>query len=77
MQSMTRALEQLGTIRLSLLAQSKASQAPGSSRPSTRAGTSTHGRGRRGRGHVRGFDPTSPHHISDSLDSDPSSHDIY
>ena len=43
MQSLMRALEQLDTIRLSLLAQSIASQAPGSSRPSTRTGTSTRG----------------------------------
>ena len=75
MQSMMRALEQLDTIRLSLLAQSIASQAPGSSRPSAHAGTSTHGRGRRGRGCARGFDLESPHHISNF--SDDSSHDIY
>ena len=77
MQSMTRTLEQLDTIRLSLLAQSIASQASGSSRSSARIGTSTHGRDRRGRGCARGLDPETPHHISDSSDSDPSSHDIY
>ena len=77
MQSMMRALEQLDTIRLSLLAQSIASQASGSSRSSARAGTSIYGRGKQGRGRARGFDPESLHHISDSSDSDPSSHDIY
>ena len=76
MQSLMRTLEQLDTIRLSLLAQPISSQAPGPSHPSARAGTSTRGRGRRGRGHARGLDPTSPHPISDSSDSDPSSHDI-
>ena len=76
MQSMMRALKQLDTIRLSLLAQSIASQTPGSSRPSARADTSTHGRGRRGRGRAHRFDPTSPHHISNSSDSDASSHNI-
>ena len=67
----------LDTIKLILLAQSISSQAPGSSRLSARAGTSTRGRDRCGRGRARGFDPESPHHISDSSDSDASSHDIY
>ena len=77
MESISRALNLLDTIRFFLIAQSVASQAPVSSHPSTRAGTSTHGRGRHGRGHTRGLDPTSPHPISDSSDSDLSSHDIY
>ena len=71
-----RALEQLDTIRLSLLAQSIASQAPRSSHPFARAGTSTRGRGKCDRGCARGLDPETPHCISDSSDSDPSSHDI-
>ena len=77
MQSVSRALDLLDTIRLSLIAQSVASQTPGSSHPSTCASTSTRGRGRCGRDRTRGLDPTSPHPISDSSDSDPSSHDIY
>ena len=77
MQFMTRALEQLDTIRLILLAKSISFQDLGPSRPFARAGTSTCGRGRSGRGRARGFDPESPHHISDFSDSDASSHDIY
>ena len=77
MQSVSRALDLLDTIRLFFIAQFVASQAPGSSHPSTRAGTSTRDRGRRGRGRARGLDPTSPHPISNSLDFDPSIHDIY
>ena len=77
MQSMMRALEQLDTIRLTLLAQSISSQAPRPSCPSARADTSTRGRGRRSQGRARGFVPETPHHISDSFDSDASSHDIY
>ena len=77
MQSISRALNLLDTIRLSLVAQSIASQALGSSHPSSHAGISIHGRDRRGRGRARGHDPTSPHPISNSSNSDPSSHDIY
>ena len=77
MQSMSRALEQLDTIRLTLLAQFISSQASGPSRPSARVGTSTRGRGRRSRGCTHGFDPETPHHISDSSNSDASNHDIY
>ena len=77
LQSISRALNLLDTIRFSLAVQSIASQPSGSSHPSTRAGTSTCGRGRCGRGRAHGRDPSSPHPISDSSDSDPSSHDIY
>ena len=77
MQSVSRALDLLDTIRFSLIAQSVASQAPGSSHPSTHVGTSIRGRGRCDRGRARGLDPTSPHPISNSSDSDPFSHDIY
>ena len=77
MQSVSRALDLLDTIRLSLIAQSVAPQALGSSHPSTRAGTSTHGRDRCGRGRTYRLDPTSRHPISDSSDYDPSSHNIY
>ena len=55
MQSTSRALEQLDTIRLILLAQHISSQAPRPSRPFARIGTSIHGRGRRGQGCARGF----------------------
>ena len=77
MQFMSRALEQLDTIRLTFLAQSISFQAPGPSRPSARAGTSIRDRGRRGRGRVHGLDPETPHHIFNSSDSDLSSHNIY
>ena len=77
LQSISRALNLLDTIRLSLAVQSVASQPSGSSRPPTRASTSTCGRGRRGRGQVLGRDPSSPHPISDTSDSDPSSHELY
>ena len=77
LQSVSRALNLLDTIRLSLVVQSVASQPSGSSHPSTRAGTSTRGRGRWGRGRALGRDPSSPHPISDSSDSDPSSHELY
>ena len=77
LQSVSRALNLLDTIRLSLAVQSMASQPSGSSRPPTRASTSTRGRGRRGRGRVLGRDPSSPHPISDTSDSDPSSHELY
>ena len=46
LQSVSRALNLLDTIRLSLAVQSVASQPSGSSYPPTRAGTSTRGRGR-------------------------------
>ena len=77
LQSVSRALNLLDTIRLSLAVQSVASQPSGSSHLPTHAGTSTRGRGRRGRGRALGRDPSSPHPISDSSDSDPSSHDLY
>ena len=76
LQSVSRALNLLDTIRLSLIVQSVASQPTGSSRPPTRAGTSTRGRGRQGRGRALGHDPSSPHPIFDSSDSDPSSHEL-
>ena len=80
LQSVSRALNVLDSIRLSLAVQSLASecsQPSGSSRPPTHASTSTRGRGRRGRGQVFGRDPSSPHPISDTSDSDPSSHELY
>ena len=68
LQSVSRALNVLDSIRLMVSAlASQHSQPPSSSRSPARAITSTRGRGRRGRG--RTSDPSSSHTISD--DSDP------
>ena len=78
MQSMSRALGYLDSIRIALLAQPISFQAPEPSCPAAHACTFTHGRGRRDRGHVHGLNPDAPHRISNSsFDSDASSHDIY
>ena len=74
LQSVSRALNVLDSIRLTLSVQSLASQRsqpPSSSCSPARASTSTRGRGRRGRGRALGRDPSSPHPISDTSDSDP------
>ena len=74
LQSASRALNVLDSIRLNLSVQSLASQRsqpPSSSHPPAHASTSTRGRGRQGRGRALGRDPSSPHPISDTSDSDP------
>ncbi|EHA8588092.1 hypothetical protein COCNU_scaffold004099G000030 [Cocos nucifera] len=83
MQTLSRAIGQLDSIRLILLSQTSSSFTAGSSRPharatSSRVGASTRGRGRRGRGRVPRFDPVTPYRISNSpSNSDASSRDIY
>ena len=67
LQSVSRALNVLDSIRLMVSALvSQRSQPPSSSRSPARAITSTRGRGRRGRG--RTSDPSSSHTISDDSD---------
>lgn len=81
MQSISRVVGQLDSIRLILLSQTSSSFAAGPSRPPARAtparaSTSSQGRGRRGRSRPHGLAPDYPHHISDSS-SDASSRDLY